>query len=225
MLAKMPATVRLLLLAILLLLKSQSSFSLTPARSALRLPSYHPPHSTTAAAAATPAAGAPSCYILLSNLQSGSNIGAICRNALSFNVSEVVIVGRPNSWKSKMRSADRGAKNMLKFESFPSTQLAAAYLKEERGCTIIGLEIMPQAKSLVSYAFPPGNCAFVFGNEGGGLSETQRALCDDFVYIPQYSAGMASINVACVSAITLQRFAVHAQYRESLRAEGAEKFM
>jgi len=222
----MPATLRLLLLAILLLLKSQSSFSLIPARSALRPPTYHPPRTTTTTtAAAAAAAGTPSCYILLSNLQSGSNIGAICRNALSFNVSEVVIVGRPNSWKSKMRTADRGAKNVLKFESFPSTQLAAAYLKEERGCTIIGLEIMPQAKSLITYAFPPGNCAFVFGNEGGGLSETQRALCDDFVYIPQYSSGMASINVACVSAITLQRFAVHAQYRESLRAEGAEKFM
>ena len=47
----------------------------------------------------------------------------------------------------------------------------------------------------------------MFGNEGGGLSLRQRKACDLFVYIPQYAAGgMASINVACASAVVLQVF-------------------
>jgi len=157
-------------------------------------------------------------------LQSGSNIGSICRNALAFNVSEVVVAGKPGS-RQKMRGADRGAKALLTINEFPSTSLAGQYLKEEKRCTLIGLEILPQAHSLASFQFPEGNVAFVFGNEGAGLSEGQRRICDQFVYIPQYSKGMASINVACCSAIALNIFAMHAGYQETERAKDLEKFL
>lgn len=157
----------------------------------------------------------PGCFLMLSNLQSGSNIGAICRNALSFNVSEVVIVGRQN-YKEKMRMADRGSKARLVFRNFPSSQMGFDYLKYEKHCITIGVEIMPTATSIVDFKFKEGaNVAFVFGNEGAGLSELQRKNCDEFVYIPQYSVGMASINVACCSAIVLQTFAVQAGYQQS----------
>ena len=167
----------------------------------------------------------PSCYVLLNNLQSGSNIGAICRNALAFNVSEVVVVGRPN-WNEKMRMADRGAKRLLKFVNFPSSALAAAYLKEQKNCKILGLEICEGAVNLSTYEWEPNtNVCFVFGNEGAGLSEGQRKMCDSFIYIPQYSSGLASINVACVSAIALHAFAQHSKYTESTRRPGLEKFL
>ncbi len=53
------------------------------------------------------------------------------------------------------------------------------------------------------------------------MQEKQRAVCDGFTYIPQYSGGaMASINVACASAIVLHRFAVWAGLPESPRAAG-----
>lgn len=59
---------------------------------------------------------------------------------------------------------------------------------------------------------------------GGGLSERQRAVCDKFTYIPQYArGGMASINVACASAVVLQTFAIWANYRETQRL--GEKFV
>lgn len=48
----------------------------------------------------------PKCYVIISNLQSGSNIGSICRNALAFNVHEVIVVGR-KGFRDKMRQADR----------------------------------------------------------------------------------------------------------------------
>lgn len=57
------------------------------------------------------------------------------------------------------------------------------------------------SKSINSNPFKDST-AFIFGNEGGGLSDRQKSICDGFVYIPQYaSSGMASINVACASAI------------------------
>lgn len=137
-------------------------------------------------------------YVILSNLQSGSNIGSICRNALAFNVTEVIVVGK-KSFKDKMRQADRGARSRLNFRQFSSHIEAEKYLRDEKHCKIYGIEIMESAKPLHKVLFTSPS-AFIFGNEGGGLSPRQREICDEFVYIPQYGDGMASINVACVSA-------------------------
>lgn len=164
------------------------------------------------------------CYIILSNIQSGNNIGDICRNALAFNVAEVIVIGR-DSFRSKMRGADRGAKSRLVFVNCATVQDTKEYLLNatNNAVRIIGVEIHPEAKPITSIDFC-GPTAFVFGNEGGGLSPKQRAICDGFVYIPQYAAGgMASINVACASAIVLQTFAVAAGYQESTRL--GEKFV
>lgn len=146
----------------------------------------------------------PKSFVILSNLQSGKNIGTICRNCLSFNVKEVVVVGR-SSYVGKMRNADRGAKANLNFKNFPSTDDAETYLRS-LGVEIIGVEIMDSAIPIMEMSYNR-DTAFVFGNEGTGLSERQRRMCDRFVYIPQYSNAMASINVACASAIVLQHFA------------------
>ena len=91
--------------------------------------------------------GCPKCYVVISNLQSGSNIGSICRNALAFNVDEVIVVGR-KGFRDKMRQADRGAKRRQKFIHFNSVSEAGIYLKEAKNCSIVGIEIMDSAVSL-----------------------------------------------------------------------------
>ena len=90
--------------------------------------------------------GCPKCYVVISNLQSGSNIGSICRNALAFNVNEVIVVGR-KGFRDKMRQADRGAKRRQKFVHFNSVAEAGVYLKETKNCSIVGIEIMDSAVS------------------------------------------------------------------------------
>lgn len=55
-----------------------------------------------------------------------------------------------------------------------------------------------------------GPAAFMLGNEGQGLSPKQMALCDRFVYIPQYGVGTASLNVAVAASIVLHHFSVWA---------------
>ena len=92
--------------------------------------------------------GLPKCYVIISNLQSGSNIGSICRNALAFNVHEVVVVGR-KGFRDKMRNADRGAKRRQTFVHFNSVAEAATYLKETRNCSIVGVEILDSAVSFL----------------------------------------------------------------------------
>lgn len=56
-----------------------------------------------------------------------------------------------------------------------------------------------------------------------GLSSTQKAACDGFVYIPQYGSGTASLNVAVATSIVLHHFAVWADYEEQTRQ--GEKFV
>ena len=59
--------------------------------------------------------------------------------------------------------------------------------------------------------------------QGHGLSEKQIAMCDAFVYIPQYGDGTASLNVTVATSIVLQHFAQWAGYREHGRE--AQKFL
>ena len=50
---------------------------------------------------------------------------------------------------------------------------------------------------------------FLLAGQGTGLSERQRALCEQFVYIPQFGRGTASLNVAVAASIIMHR--LHAQ--------------
>ena len=58
--------------------------------------------------------------------------------------------------------------------------------------------------------------------QGTGLSEVQAELCDGFVYIQQYGAGTASLNVSVAAAIVLHHFALWAGYPD--RSRQGEKF-
>ena len=63
----------------------------------------------------------------------------------------------------------------------------------------------------------------MLGNEGQGLSHRQCSACDSFVYIPQYGAGTASLNVVVAASIVLHRYATWAGYEE--RGREGEKFL
>lgn len=110
----------------------------------------------------------------------------------------------------------------------PVRQLAklpeAVALLKEKGVTICGIEIDPTAQPVHTNPFR-GPTAFFPGNEGSGLTPQQKAVCDHFVYIPQYGTGTASLNVATATAIVLQHYAVWAGYKEQVREEGRDKFL
>lgn len=84
------------------------------------------------------------------------------------------------------------------------------------GCEIIGVEITDSAKPVQSCPWS-GPVGFMLGNEGQGLSERQMKLCDSFVYIPQYGAGTASLNVAVAASIVLHHYAVWSGHPERSR--------
>merc|ERR1711920_903948 len=53
------------------------------------------------------------------------------------------------------------------------------------------------------------------GNEGSGMSDKQLAVCDFFVYIPQYSNSTASLNVLVAGSIIMHHFALFAGFQQA----------
>lgn len=185
----------------------------------------------------------PACYMVLSNLQSGGNIGNIIRSASIFGCHECLVVGQ-----SRYRlTGDHGARFDLPQKHVWSHEEARDYL-HQRKIWIYGIEILEGAAPIMTYNatsgevdFPFDNCtangagaAFVMGNEGQGLSVKQREICDAFIYIPQIrggsgscsggsGGGSASLNVACAATVVLQAYALWASYPTAKR--NGEKFV
>ncbi|CAJ1430738.1 unnamed protein product [Effrenium voratum] len=139
------------------------------------------------------------CYLILFNLNKRNNLGAILRSAAAFGVRLVVLVGR-QGFKAFCKKSGQGA---VPIENAATVQQAVEVLKARHPSgrlRICGVEIMPQAQSLHSSPFS-GPTAFMLGNERGGLSREQIDHCDSFVYIPQFGAGVGSLNVACACSV------------------------
>eukprot|EP00201_Polytomella_parva_P016478 CAMPEP_0175061424 /NCGR_PEP_ID=MMETSP0052_2-20121109/13577_1 /TAXON_ID=51329 ORGANISM="Polytomella parva, Strain SAG 63-3" /NCGR_SAMPLE_ID=MMETSP0052_2 /ASSEMBLY_ACC=CAM_ASM_000194 /LENGTH=263 /DNA_ID=CAMNT_0016327277 /DNA_START=231 /DNA_END=1025 /DNA_ORIENTATION=+ len=160
----------------------------------------------------------PGCWLITHSVSKRHNVGTLLRCATAFGVRQVCLVG------SRQFNAfgSHGSDVYVDLRHFDNLRNCCAALKEEHGCQIVGIEITPEAKPVQSHPFT-GPTAFMLGNEGQGLSKAQLALCDSFVYIPQYGTGTASLNVAVAASIVLHQFAVWAQYDEHAR-EG-QKFV
>ena len=189
----------------------------------------------------------PPFYLLLSNISKATNVGKIVRSAVALGVAQIVVVGRRGVCFSAALAAQLGAdggdgeeekeggkevKEMcagrehdccaLPILHLDSYGAAAAHF-HALGARVCGIEIMPQAVSL--HGMPPpfsGPTAFVLGNEGSGLSPPQIGACDDFVYIPQFGQGIASLNVSCAAAVVMYTFAAWSS-QQGASAAGAPK--
>mmetsp|Transcript_1885 Transcript_1885/g.5493 ORF Transcript_1885/g.5493 Transcript_1885/m.5493 type:complete len:441 (-) Transcript_1885:1359-2681(-) len=177
----------------------------------------------------------PASYVVLSNLQSGGNIGNILRSASIFGCQECVVVGQ----KRYRLTGDHGSRFDLRRHHTYDHDSAREYL-HEKGVRIYGVEIVQGAAPIMRYDPQTGivhfpfdrqwqGAAFVMGNEGQGLSAKQKEICDEFLFIPQTrggaasGGGSASLNVACAATVVLQAYCMWAGYPDANR-EG-EKFV
>jgi len=187
--------------------------------------------------------GEPCAYVIVSNLQSGNNIGNIIRSASIFGCDECLVVGQ----KRYRLTGDHGARFDLPRRHFYSHLDAKNYLRQKQSSDdddkqvrVYGVEIMANARPIMRYDPETGvarfpfdrkwkGAAFIFGNEGQGLSEKQREVCDEFLFIPQTRGGSrrgkgsASMNVACAAAVVLQAYCTWAGFSDAL-IQG-EKFL
>ena len=172
----------------------------------------------------------PELHLLLHNISKPRNSGMLIRSAAAFNATSVFLVARnkPKSLKKSKLFAnfcltfgDRGTARQLDYCLLPSLKLAKAHFVE-KGIRVVGVEIAEGAVPIEDYKFVQ-DTVIVLGNEGEGMSQNLREICDDFVYVRQYSGRTASLNVAVCGGIVFHRFATFCGFEEN-KFEG-EKFV
>ena len=160
-----------------------------------------------------------SLYLIIYGVAKKHNIGNILRCAAAFNVTAVCLIGS-RKFQSFGAHGSEVYVPMLFFEDLES---CCKDLKEERGVVdILGIEIDESALAVHRHPFR-GNTAFMMGEEGHGMNEKQLKLCDGLVYISQYGAGTASLNVCVATSIVLHQFAVWAGFEE--RGREGQKYV
>ena len=135
--------------------------------------------------------------VVLDGVQDAGNVGSILRTAAAAGVKQVFCApGTAYAWSSKVLRSAMGAHFLLDvFEDFQ----AQTFIERLTIPAAITDSHAPQALYDCDLSGP---IAWVFGNEGAGVSEPWRAAVAHRLTIPQ-PGGMESLNVAAAAAICL----------------------
>ncbi|MFN3594055.1 MAG: TrmH family RNA methyltransferase [Thiobacillaceae bacterium] len=143
-----------------------------------------------------PTGRTPRCAVLLEDIQDPGNLGAILRTAAAAGVDAVYLSqGCCEAWSPKALRGGQGAQLII--DVYEGVDLAAWVRAWPGPChaAVLGAQRPLYALDL------RGNCAFVFGNEGAGLSAQLRTVCAPFS-IPM-PGRTESLNVAAAAAVCL----------------------
>ena len=118
---------------------------------------------------------APHFYVIINNVAKKTNVGNMLRSCAAFNAKAMLVVGRK---KQVTFFGSKGTKHHVPLYYFDSLRDAVKYAKED-GCKICGVEILDDSLNVVKHPFDGPTC-FLLGNEGDGLHEKEKNVCDFF---------------------------------------------
>ena len=135
--------------------------------------------------------------VMVEDLQDPGNLGSLLRSAAAAGMADVLLSKNSvHAWSPRVLRAAMGAHFLLRI--YEGVDLAAAS-RRIKGRVIATHQ---QGQRSVFEADLRGSVAFLFGNEGAGVSRELIAEADDVVAIPM--PGKAeSLNVAAAAAICL----------------------
>jgi tRNA G18 (ribose-2'-O)-methylase SpoU len=141
-------------------------------------------------------------HVAIENWQHDFNIGTIVRTANAFLAAEVHIVGN-RRWNR------RGAMVTDRYQHVrhhPDAASLASYLhgippQSGGPVRLLGIDNLPGSLHLETMELPRQVC-FLFGQEGPGLSESAREVCDGTFSIAQFGS-TRSINASSAAAIAM----------------------
>lgn len=145
--------------------------------------------------------------VILHNIRSSHNVGAILRTADGAGVMHVYITGYTPAPVDRFGRANKeiaktalGAEKSIQWEQRKLLSMLVKILKRE-GVAIIGVE---QSKKSIALSklkkFP--KVAYIFGNEVEGLAARDLSQCDKVVELPMVGK-KESLNVSAAAAIVL----------------------
>ena len=138
-------------------------------------------------------------YIILDNLRSAFNVGAIFRLCDAMRVEGLFLCGYTASPPHiKLAKTSLGTIDYVPWKKFAGTAEAVLYLKE-KGVPVWAAETTSTSKPYDAMTYPD-RLGVVFGNEALGVSREVLDLCDELVEIPVYGF-KNSLNVATSCAV------------------------
>lgn len=140
-------------------------------------------------------------FLVLDNIRSLANVGAIFRLADGFGVRKIFLCGiTPVPPRPEIAKISLGAEDTVDFE-WLADPAKAVWLLQNEGIPVICLEQTHRSGSIYDLAFPRP-LALVLGHETSGVDEKVLHLSDGEVEIPMYGS-KHSHNVATSAGITL----------------------
>lgn len=145
--------------------------------------------------------------IILHNIRSAQNVGAIFRTADAVGVKKIYLTGytpapldRFGRADSKIAKTALGAEKTISWESCKSVGALIKRLKKSSVCIVAG-EQSPRAVSCTAWK-PKFPLAVILGNEVLGVSSAILRVCDEIVEIPMRGE-KESLNVSVAAGIIL----------------------
>lgn len=146
-------------------------------------------------------------HLLLNDIRSTHNVGAIFRTADAVGVSKIYISGitpapidRFGRERSDINKASLGAEKTVAWEEIKDIKILIEKLKEEK-FQIIALE---QSENSIDFkkAVLKENILLIVGNEVDGIAKEILEMSNDIVEIPMYGK-KESLNVSVATGIML----------------------
>ncbi len=139
--------------------------------------------------------------IILDNIRSVHNVGAILRTADGAGVTEVILCGiTPTPEHKKVHKTALNAEEYIIWKYFGNTEEAINYVRSN-GYTIYSIEQDENSKDINQIEIM-NKSAFLFGNEITGVSPSIKQLSDFIVELPM-NGKKNSLNVStCVGIVT-----------------------
>ena len=147
--------------------------------------------------------------IVLDNVRSMHNVGAVFRTADAFLVEKILLCGiTPQPPHREIHKAALGATESVDWAYFESVTEALQSIKSE-GYRVVGVEQTTGSQMITEFDFAKSQkYALVLGNEVEGISDEVLPLCDDFLEIPQQGT-KHSLNVSVCGGIVMWEFFKH----------------
>ena len=159
--------------------------------------------------AAFKAAPKSNIILVLDNIRSRNNVGAIFRTADAFRVSEIVLCGiTPTPPHKDIHKTALGATESVSWRYETSAENAVSELRQS-GAHCYAVEQI-QGAAFLDEVKPNANqtAVLVLGNEVQGVTQEVIDVCDTAVEIPQLGT-KHSLNVATSAGVVLWYFFIH----------------
>lgn len=147
--------------------------------------------------------------LILHDIRSTYNVGAILRTAECAGVTTVYLTGytpdpidRFGRKRKDIAKSAVGAEEMVAWRHVDSIESCIASLRSE-GVAVVALEQHPRSVDYTVFE-PSSTVAIVLGEEVWGIPEEVIALCEAVIEIPVYG-NKESLNVSVAAGIVLYR--------------------